>query len=217
MVRTVYYFDDLKRKVPVGHYDDGFMPVGGRIFYIDSNSDETIKFYDSQFQEISNVAIGDTPMYYKVTNVGTSGKEKYYVYDNMTGLVESKWWGYDGITTGATSTSIGSGKSNTSTIISIQDTSSYSSQSMFTYLNDVQNAGTGINNCKDWYIGSRDELTQFKLSNLENWFPQSGNDTPIWCSTEYSNTASLSWQFNFNDWQAQTKTAVNNCFFIRSF
>lgn len=157
MLRTIYGFDDLGRKVPTGSYDDGLSAVGGRIFYIDPDSDETVKFYDAQGTELQSVAVGDTPTYYKVTSAGVSGKDKYYIYNQNTGTGA---WGYNEIATSVTSTSFGDGKTNTASILNVTDTSSYASTSLWAWL--VTQNNNELGGCDDWYIGTREELKKLK-------------------------------------------------------
>ena len=218
MVRTVYYFDDLKRKVPVGHYDDGFMPVGGRIFYIDSNSDETVKFYDSQFQEISNVAVGDTPMYYKVTSAGVSGKEKYYVY--YPEVYTSLYWTYMDSNynykyeeTGITGSDIGEGKTSTSLIMSI-DNGAYISdfnnrKTIWKKIQEVRDAAIG--GCSDWYLPSSSEF--FELKSI---VPDDFNLSRQW-SFEFNSEQARQWNTNYNSWRGTSKGTTGNITIIRSF
>ena len=217
MIRTIYGFDDLGRKVPTGSYDDGLKAVGGRIFYIDSNSDETVKFYDSSFNELSNVAVGDTPSYYKVTSAGISGKEKYYVYNQELKSGNDRYWGYYNITTGATNQNFGYGKSNTSIILAIEDTSQYS-YSYWTWLKEQNN--NSVNGCNDWYIGTKSEYITLKnyIDNnadgtiIENIFT---NDFII-TSTEYNAVGYIFW--NKSGWWDTNKDGYSpRSYLIRSF
>lgn len=155
MLRTVYGFDDLGRKVPMGSYDDGLRIVGGKIFYINSNSDETIKFYDAQGNELSNVGVGDTPTYYKIISTGVSEKDKYYVY-NEDGIILQTVWGFDYTLIGSSATSIGSGKTNSEIALSHANPHS---DNVWKYLQSYRVSSLG--NCSDWYCGSKDEIEQF--------------------------------------------------------
>lgn len=219
MIRTIYGFDDLGRKVPVGSYDDGYNPVGGRIFYIDSNSDETVEFYDANRNIISNVAVGDTPAYYKVISAGVSGKDKYYIYNSSIG--SDKKWSYYHITTGAVDQNIGTGRLNTSTIINIEDTTGYSSQSIWTWLKQYNLSNS--NGISDWYIGSKDEMEQLRLylvanadgTTIINFF----NINYVWCSSENTNPYGdeLAFAYQSSGWYALQKNSDKQCCAIRSF
>lgn len=181
MLHTIYGFDDLGRKVPTGSYDDGALPVGGRIFYIDSNSDETVEFYDAQGNVISNVAVGDMPAYYKVTGAGVSGKDKFYIYNSQGSLIEAPTsWGYQGILTDASGLSIGEGKSNTNLVLSIE----YTSQSTLIWdsLKSINNNKLG--SCADWFIGSKNELEELRL------YMNSIEDTSIFDNYHYVRSSS---------------------------
>ena len=214
MKRVVYGFDDFGRKVPVGSYDDTTTkPVGGKIFYIDSSSDEEVIFYNAQGVVIPSVSVGDTPAYYYISNPGISGKDKYYIYDNATGLV-NKPWGYYDITTGVNTDTIGSGKTNTAAILNITDTSDYTTNSIFYYLSSTQNAGTGVNGCNDWFIGSKAELDALRNSNLETWF----TNYYIWSSVEYSATNAWGWHYVNQYWYYDNKYDTSfQCCFFRAF
>lgn len=183
MKKNVYGFDDLGKKIKIGEYDDGLLPVGGRIFYIDSNSDETVEFYDAQGNILSNVAVGDTPAYYKVTSAGVSGKEKFYVYNSQGSLIEApSRWGYYGILTNASGISIGEGKSNTNLVLSVEDTSQ--STSIWDSLKSINNNGLG--SCVDWFIGSKNELEELRL------YMNSIEDTSIFDDYHYVRSSSES-------------------------
>lgn len=222
MIRNIYGFDDLKNKVKIGEYDDGIEYVGGRIFYIDSNSTATYKFYDANMNEISNVAVGDAPMYSKKLTKGNN-KEKYYVFDNT--LISNKSWSYYDITTGATGQNIGDGKSNTTTILSITDTTTPITPSLWEWLKN--NNTTKLNNCNDWYICSQNELLALKttadslgnsmLDSLGNtvssWFTEYG----IWVSDEYAPSGATKWNHYGQGFLGTFKTNSNSVFGIRSF
>ena len=202
MKKNVYGFDDDGKKIKIGEYDDGLLPVGGRIFYIDSNSDETVKFYDTQGVELESVEVGDTPSYYKVTNVGTSGKDKYYVYKSYA-EASKRWtykdsnntWVYENL---GTSTAIGTGKTNTSTLLAA-NSGAYASTSVTVWyvINNARN--NNMDGCDDWFLGSKDETEQYRLFLVNN--PSYGTFTGPWTSSEYDDTnayayANGAWQTN---------------------
>ena len=155
--------------------------VGGRIFYINSNSDETVKFYDSNFQEIANVAVGDSPAYYQITSEGTSGKAKYYVFDTTytpTYTGKFYWtykkngsWVYEEV---GTTDNLGSGKANTLKIMAVRDgeyitdtadtSSEDPTETIWWYINYMNTQKVG--GCDDWFIGSFQD--NVKLRNFMN-------------------------------------------------
>ena len=170
MLRTIYGFDDFGKKIPIGSDDDPTAKhVGGRIFFINNNSDEVVRFYDSQGNVLSNVAVGDTPAYYDVISVGTSGKEKYYVYDTeYTPTYTGKfYWTYkkDGNWVNeevGTTDNLGSGKANTLKIMAVRNgeyitdaadpDSQNPTETLWWYINYMNTQEIG--GCDDWYIGS---------------------------------------------------------------
>ena len=166
-------YADYVDSIPTG---DPPAPVGGIIFYIDSRSDEIVEFYDASGNVLSNVAVGDSPASYKVLDYGASGFAKYYVYYNevfFPGSSVGKLWTYNNGTSyvktlvGVARTDIGSGKTNTSTVMSA-DSGAYVSygSSVWHYLNQYRSNQLG--GCKDWFIGSKDELEQLRLFQVAN-------------------------------------------------
>lgn len=202
---NIYGFDDNGRKVKIGEYKQ-VLPIGGTIFYTDSTADGVYKLYDANLSETSVLA---DAMYYEVITAGT--KDKYYVADTTTGWVDSKTWGYSNITTGATTDAIGSGKTNTATILGIEDTSYSASNSIFTYLSGTQNAGTGVGGCKDWFVGSKAELDQLKSTSVMDWA-----NKQVWSSVEsLANTAHY---WDGSRWYSLgTKSENNSVVFLRAF
>ena len=97
--------------------------VGGTIFYIDSSADGVYEFYDINGELISNVAVGDKPYSYKVVTPGS--KDKYYILHNE--LYGSLRWtyyknsSYVYTSLGTGGTAIGTGKSNTATVLAADD------------------------------------------------------------------------------------------------
>lgn len=141
-------------------------PVGGRIFYINPDSDETVEFYDASGNVLSNVVVGDTPASYKVTDEGTKGIKKYYVYSSTlspappsAGVYGTLYWGYYSITTNATGIYIGAGSSNKPLVYAVTDTSGQT-PSIWEWL--TQQNTLKDNGCGDWYIPSKEELGQLQ-------------------------------------------------------
>ena len=131
-------------------------PVGGKIYYIDDTADGTYSFYDAEGNLMSNVSVGSTPSYYKVLTAGS--KDKYYVYhDEIYGSFQ---WGKYYTTTGATGTAIGTGKSNTATLLATNAVSD--TNTIWYKLQQIRNASTG--DCNDWFIPSKDEVEALRLA-----------------------------------------------------
>ncbi len=131
-------------------------PVGGKIYYIDDTADGTYSFYDAEGNLMSDVSVGSTPSYYKVVTPGS--KDKYYVLHDE--LYDSLKWTYykDGsyvYTSLGTGTAIGTGKSNTATVLT-SDSGAYITADSNGYptiwykLQQTRDAFTGGNN--DWFI-----------------------------------------------------------------
>ena len=205
-----------------------FKPVGGMIFYIDSNSTKTYKFYDSSYNEIQNVAVGDTPAFYEEISEG-NGKEKYYVYhdDCYTGL----WWTYkknggfilENIS--STSIDIGAGKTNTQIVMSIRDGeyitdhATETSDIYPTLWKTIMNARDAIlGGCTDWFCGSKNELEQLRLfmaangSVVTNYFSSQG----IFSSCPKNTTNVVGWG-NSQWWDTMARDGTKGLILIRSF
>lgn len=229
MLRTIYGFDDLGRKVPVGSYDDGLRAVGGRIFYIDPNSDETVEFYDAQGNVISNVVVGNMPAYYKITSAGVSGKDKFYVYkeevytNKVWTYYENGSWVHEN--TGFTSQAIGDGKSNTAGIMSLHDgayitNNAYGETTIWYQIQQCQL--NRLDNCNDWYIGTKGELEALRLFineyisslSLVNLFANS-----IWSSSDDWTIGAQGWSSGGSSWSGnmQKQWAMLGLIPIRSF
>ena len=141
-------------------------PVGGTIFYIDDTADGEYEFYDTDGNVIENVQVGDRPYAYRVVTPGT--KDKYYVYHDE--LYDNTRWTYykDGAyvfeSTG-TSTSIGSGKTNTE-IVMAKDNGAYITADSNGYstiwyqLQQVRDAKIG--GCDDWFVPSSVEVEELR-------------------------------------------------------
>ena len=135
--------------------------VGGTIFYIDDTADGVYQFFDVDGNLIENVQVGDKPYAYKTVTPGT--KDKYYVYHDE--IYNNLRWTYykDGAyvyESLSTPTSIGSGKTNTKTVMA-KDNGAYINADSNGYptiwyqLQQARNAKVG--GCDDWFVPSRDE------------------------------------------------------------
>ena len=131
-------------------------PVGGKIYYIDDTADGTYEFYDAEGNLMSDVSVGSTPSYYKVVTPGS--KDKYYVYHDE--LYSSPQWGKYNTTTGASGTTIGTGKSNTATLLATDAVTT--TNTIWYKLQQIRNASTG--GCDDWFVPSKDEVEALRLA-----------------------------------------------------
>ena len=153
------------------------IPVGGIIFYIDDAADGTYRFWDANGDAIEAPTVGTdcTGWTYRVEG---ATKDKFYVAYSIA--YTSKHWGYYAITTGATGNSIGSGKTNTSKALSVEDTSSYKNNSMFTLIKNMRENAVG--GCNDWYMSSEGEYAA--MAETGNVHSSIFRTYEIWSSTE---------------------------------
>ena len=182
-------------------------PVGGKIYYIDASADGTYLFYDVGGNLMSDIAVGSTPSSYKVITPGS--KDKYYILHDE--LYELLHWGRHGVTTGATGTAIGTGKSNTDAALTAGEGTT--TGTIWYKLQQVRNASIG--GCNDWFVPSRYEVEEVRKAGLM----KSGfNGHAIWSSCEYS--ASEAWYYS-SSWgyyfKANGSWGRYSVFFIRAF
>ena len=106
------------------------------------------------------------------------------VQDQSSGI---RWHNGSFVTTGATGTAVGTGATNTTTIISVQGATETS------YAAGLARAYTG-GGYTDWFLPSKDELNLMYTKRVEI-----GNFTGVryWSSTEY--VTSHAWDQIFND------------------
>ena len=140
-------------------------PIGGTIFYIDNTADGVYEFYDTDGNVIENVQVGDRPYAYKVVTPGT--KDKYYVYHDE--LYEGRWTYYKNGSyveeALGTSNSIGSGRTNSETVMT-KDNGAYiaaDSNGIPTIWYQLQQARSAkVGGCADWFVPSRDEAEKLR-------------------------------------------------------
>lgn len=226
MTRNIYGFTNSGKKVKIGEYDDGLKAVGGRIFYIDPNSDETVEFYDANGNVLSNVEVGSTPVYYKITSAGTSGKDKFYVYRENTysnkvwTYYQNNNWVYEN--TGFTSQNVGSGKPNTAGIMALHNgayvTNNANGYATIWYQIN-QCCLNKLGECSDWYIGSRTEIDTLR-SFINNYISTLGlvdlfTGNHIWSSSD--NDTLYAWSWSESYWNDSIKSYPCKVIPIRSF
>lgn len=206
MLRNIYGFTDSGKKVKVGEYDDGLKAVGGRIFYIDPNSDETVEFYDASGNTIQNIDVGDTPVYYKVTSAGVSGKDKFYVY--REDVYTTKVWTYSADGNWVYELSrpidyndrvIGAGKTNTARIMALHDGAyiTNNARGYTTIWYAIQQCRlTQLGGCSDWFVGSPAEhnfLRIFIDNNISTLGLVDLFTNKLWSSSEDDAASARSW------------------------
>ena len=192
--------------------------VGGTIFYIDSSADGVYEFYDINGELISNVAVGDKPYSYKVITPGS--KDKYYIlhdelYDSLRWTYyKNSSYVYTSLGTGA---AIGTGKSNTATVLAADDGAYVTANSngyptIWYKLQQTRDAFTGGNN--DWFIPSKLEIEELRKAGLmESGF----KNKYIWSSSEYSSQSAWTWFCNSQFWNSSNKYGNLSVFFARAF
>lgn len=189
------------------------LPIGGKVFLDNGDNGATYTFYDADKNEItySNLDSLNNAVYYTVD--GSGSKDRFYVvasdssksdYNSTYGVNRGDYslWGYCYITTGATTDSIGSGKTNTAQILAIEDTSGYYEDSIWKWLNDVNSNEYG--GCSDWFIGSNAECDALNssgkvgslFSSEELWSSvESDSDRAWYCYWYYG----ICWYDHFKD------------------
>ena len=176
-------------------------PLGGTIFYIDDTADGAYEFYDAEGNIISSVAVGDSPALYKVLTPGT--KDKYYICN--TKLYPNWQWGTYGISTGATGTAIGTGKSNTNTVMATSAATTWGTI-WYQLAQDRSNSSGG---CTDWFMPSKDEMEAVRTSGVISF-----SNKNIWSSSEYN--SDRAWRYS-GGWGNSYKNNNNSLFFVRAF
>jgi hypothetical protein len=123
-----------------------------------------------------------------------------YVYGENHGLIAStadisagiKWDNGIYTTTGATEMALGTGQSNTTTIINNQGAGSYAA----TICGDYTNTDTGTGVYSDWYLPSKDELNKLYLNKVSiGGF----SDANYWSSSEFNDIGAWGQSFVSGD------------------
>ncbi len=196
--------------------EEDLLPIGGRVFYVnpDGGSGATYTFYDENYNEITDQTVSGlaNAVYYSKT--GTSASDKFYVYDTTNGLSTNEW-GYYGTETGATSNTIGSGKTNTAMIFAkgIQEwgDDDPSLPTVWKYISDMRTNKVG--GCDDWFVASEAEQALLKSSGLVTWY----SNNNIWSSVESSSTNVWCWRCSSSGWYSYGKYGTYCVFGCRAF
>ena len=194
--------------------------VGGAIFYIDSSADGVYEFYNINGELISDVAVGDKPYSYRIITPGS--KDKYYILHDEP-YTSLRWTYYKNgsyvyTSLGATGTEIGTGKSNTATVLAADD-GAYAAANSNGYptiwykLQQIRNAYTGGNN--DWFVPSQREMQQALMAGL---IPSPYHNSYLWSSSELSSDSRTAWSVRDTSAGSSDKSTTSlPVFFIRAF
>lgn len=229
-IKESYFLEDTGRgRVPELPSDAKL--VGGAIFYIDDTVGGAYEFFDVNGNPVENVQVGGRPYAYRVVSAGS--RDKYYVYHD-------EWfrgvWTYckDGVYVQeslGTSGSIGSGKTNTETVMS-KDGGAYIAEDSNGYptiwyqLQQTRLAKVG--GCDDWFVPSADEAEKLRLaiksgSIMGGAIAGSSYNTSVfagkslWSSSEYSPQYVRLWVYFSQYWDIDDKDANFPVFFVRAF
>ena len=188
----IYGIDGLTgRRIQISQHDkifNDYSPLGGKLYYLDPNSDRKVTFMLSDSSTMSETGLMANPskykdvVAYKVDDLGTSGKDIAYVYHDAVftskrwtyydpeTIVEgdprydSRWPGYAFESLG-TSREIGQGKLNTQKIMA-KDGGAYIQANSNGYptvmykIKEMRDALIG--GCDDWYLPSDKELEELR-------------------------------------------------------
>lgn len=226
---AVYGITAQGRKIQIGKATKTIADaqrVGGAIFYVDSTgAGGTYEFYDEGGEVIptESIVAGSTPYAYKVT--GTVTKDKYYVFHDA--LFTSKQWTYQSggswvyESTGATNKNIGGGKTNTATVMALNEGAYYTQNvnSVWNVCHTANNASSPLNGCTDWFVPSKGEEEELRLRINDSTVSSTGivtfNGKYIWSSSEgFFNNA---WYWNSSYWDNNSKNNSNSCVLVRAF
>lgn len=216
-----------------GGGDDGYLRIGGRIFYDTyddyGDNDATYRFFDTNKTEITytgDISDLENAVYYKVT--GVPWFDRFYVFDNTShgsgdyaavdGIVENVVWGMSNILTQYYILGndpdfcykIGSGKA-LSTLALARGEENSSDYTIWQYINYCN--ATRLNGCGDWFILSNGEHEALRDSGLVSWY----DDFDFWSSVEYNDSGALYWYSNYQDWNSWYKNGEIYCFAARAF
>ena len=190
--------------------------VGGRIFFIDEKSTETVVFYDKDGNEIKNVSVGDTPYSYEVVTEGK--RPKYWVYHNK--ISKPLMWKPSGEESKKFDTSEAFGDGMKNTIHILMDTNYFEDdETIWNYIHKMRDEEWG--GCHDWFIPSKEEL-----KTLRHFFEKYADDLMltdvfnaswVWTSSEYSASNAWLWGCNTQSFHNANKDSHYSVFGVRAF
>ena len=193
--------------------------VGGAIFYIDSSADGVYEFYNINGELISDVAVGDKPYSYRIITPGS--KDKYYILHDEP-YTSLRWTYYKNgsyvFNNLGTRDQIGTGKSNTATVLAADDGAYAAADSngyptIWYKLQQIRNAYTGGNN--DWFVPSWREMQQALTAGL---IPSPYHNSYLWSSSELSSDSRNAWAVRDTSASSSDKSTTSlPVFFTRAF
>ena len=148
-----------------------------------------------------NLVIGDSYQGGIIAYIDSTGQHGLIAAtaDQSSGI---QWYNGDYIATGATGTAIGTGLTNTNTIIAAQGSGSYAASIARDY------NGGGYT---DWFLPSKDELNQLYVNKAAIGGGFEGDY--YWSSTEYDSRYAWVQDFNFGNQNYSYKDAT---FYVRA-
>lgn len=234
-------YGEVVVNVSGGGGDDGYLRIGGRIFYdtYDDYGDNgaTYQFFDATKTEITytgNIDDLEDAVYYKVT--GVPEFDRFYVFDNTShgsgdyatvdGIVRSVVWGMLEVLTQHNiwdndpdfCNKIGSGKALSALTLARCEEDpqygEYGAPMIWQYINHCN--ATRLNGCGDWFILSRGEHDALRDSNLASWYDPS-EGLFLWSSVEGGDDTAWYWFSNYQRWYRSNKDDDRSCFAARAF
>lgn len=211
----IFYYSENGIKVSASSSVNVVWPyrVGGIIFYINTSSTNTYRFYNAQGQEVSAPSVGTDCTGWAYYKSGTD-VDKFYAYYPTRLSSPARSWG-SGITAGAYDDSIGSGKTNTQKVLAV--TSAPPEGCIWQYIIYMRN--NNINGCNDWFVGCPTEYDQLRNSGTTgaSWFTDSAG--LVWSSRENeSNTLNaFFWNKNNSRWTTVAKHSTMALIPIQAF
>ena len=239
-------YSEVVVNVSGGGGDDGYLRIGGRIFYdtYDDYGDNgaTYRFFDANKTEITYTGDIDDleyAVYYKVT--GVPKFDRFYVFDNTShgsgdyaavdGIVRSVVWGMLEVLTQHNiwdndpdfCNKIGSGKALSAlTLARCEEEQHYGDYggipTIWQYINHCN--ATRLNGCGDWFILSRGEHEALRDSGLVSWYQRGATPMDnlfLWSSVEYDVDSAWSWDSGGQTWFNDVKGIDYSCFAARAF